>query len=417
MNPPFDSNRPSYLLKFRYIYYGQVGGEDGMQRIEIHPDVLEEKARLVQQKKLELERMVRELEKSIYLLQSEWSGVTGERFFWDFMQLKEVFPATLGLLDKIQNEFIFIAKNFRTADGSGEVALYIPEELKRNFGVGLLDKSIGETVTGIGQTAEALFYDPFGTVTSVAYAMTLGRVVDVGRGIKFAWDATWGNGTARSDVGQFVEEQKKQVDESGAGYYSGSVMGQVLAYAFVGKALRSVENKHSDLGGSSGGKPEPVKGNDIPRDLIKPSGSPNPEALPSGPRTKIPNNADKATKQSLELENGAADQLARSGYRIEQNPKVRDSDGIDSNRDPDFRIEGRIFDCYAPTENKGIRGIWSEVQEKVVIKQQTKNVVINLTKWSGDDASLLKQFKEWEIQGLEEVIAIKKDGKIISVFP
>ncbi|PWW44891.1 WXG100 family type VII secretion target [Paenibacillus pabuli] len=227
-----------------------------MQRIQVHPDVLEEKARLVQQKKLELERMVRELEKSIYLLQSEWSGVTGERFFWDFMQVKEVFPATLGLLDKIQNEFIFIAKNFRTADGSGEVALYIPEELKRNFGVGLLDKSVGETVTGIGQTAEALFYDPFGTVTSVAYAMTLGRVVDVGRGIKFAWDAAWGNGTARSDVGQFVDEQKKQVNESGAGYYSGSVMGQVLAYAFVGKALRTVENKHSDLGGSGGGKPE-----------------------------------------------------------------------------------------------------------------------------------------------------------------
>lgn len=109
--------------------------------------------------------------------------------------------------------------------------------------------------------------------------------------------------------------------------------------------------------------------------------------------------------------------MARSGYRIEQNPKVLDSDGIDSKRDPDFRIEGRIFDCYAPTENKGIRGIWSEVQEKVVIKQQTKNVVINLTKWSGDDSALLKQFKEWEIQGLEEVIAIKKDGKIISVFP
>ena len=231
-----------------------------MQRIQVHPDVLEEKARLVQQKKQELERMVRELEKSIYMLQSEWSGVTGERFFWDFMRVKEVFPATLGLLDKIQNEFIFIAKNFRTADGSGEVALYIPEELKRNFGVGLLDKSVGETVTGMGQTAEALFYDPFGTVASVAYGLTLGKVVDVGRGIKFAWDAAWGNGTARSDVGQFVDEQKKQVDESGAGYYSGSVMGQVLAYAFVGRALRSVENKHSDLGGSGGGKSESWNG-------------------------------------------------------------------------------------------------------------------------------------------------------------
>ncbi|WP_240343132.1 hypothetical protein [Paenibacillus sp. ALJ109b] len=176
--------------------------------------------------------------------------------------MEEVLQTTLGLLDDIQNEFTFIAKNFRTTDGSGEVALYISEELKRNFGVGLLDKSIGETVTGMGQTAEALFYDPFGTVASVAYAMTVGRVVDVGRGIKFAFDTAWGNGTARSDVEQFVEEQKKQVDENGLGYYSGSVMGQVLAYAFVGKAFRSVENKHSDLGGSGGGKPESGKGTD-----------------------------------------------------------------------------------------------------------------------------------------------------------
>ncbi|MFS0858172.1 WXG100 family type VII secretion target [Paenibacillus taichungensis] len=233
-----------------------------MQRIQVHPDVLEEKARLVQQKKQELERMVRELEKSIYFLQSDWSGVTGERFFWDFMQVKEVLQTTLGLLDDIQNEFTFIAKNFRTTDGSGEVALYIPEELKRNFGVGLIDKSIGETITGMGQTAEALFYDPFGTVASVAYAMTVGRVVDVGRGIKFAFDTAWGNGTARSEVEQFVEEQKKQIDQDGMGYYGGSMMGQVLAYAFVGKAFRSVENKHSDLGGSGGGKPEQGKGTD-----------------------------------------------------------------------------------------------------------------------------------------------------------
>ncbi|WP_339197317.1 WXG100 family type VII secretion target [Paenibacillus sp. FSL P4-0176] len=383
-----------------------------MQRIEVHPDLLEEKARLVQQKKQELERMVWELEKSIYMLQSEWSGVTGERFFWDFMQVKEVFPTTIGLLDEIQKEFTFIAKNFKTTDGSGEVALYIPEELKRNFAVGLLDKSVGETITGMGQTAEAFFENPFSTLSSVAYAMTVGKVVDVGRGIQFAWDTAWGTGTARSDIEQFVEEQKKQIDENGAGYYGGAMTGQALAYVLFGKAFRSKD----DIG-SGGNKKEPQKGIDSPRDLIKPSGSPNPEALPSGARTKIPNNADKATKQSLELENDAADQLARSGYRIEQNPKVLDSDGIDSKRDPDFRIEGRIFDCYAPTENKGIRGIWSEVQEKVVIKQQTKNVVINLTKWSGDDSALLKQFKEWEIQGLEEVIAIKKDGKIISVFP
>ncbi|PAF31256.1 WXG100 family type VII secretion target [Paenibacillus sp. 7516] len=230
-----------------------------MQRIEVHPDVLDEKARFVQQKKQELERMVWELEESIYLLQSDWSGVTGERFFWDFMQVKEVFPTTLGILDKIQNEFTFVAKNFRTTDGSGEVALYIPEELKPTFAKGLADGSVGETVTGFGQTLEAFIYSPLSTAGSLAYAFTLGRAVDAGRGIKFAWDAYWGTGTARSDVEQFVEEQKKQIDQDGLGYYSGSMAGQVLAYALFGRALHSVENKHSDVGGAGGGKPEAGK--------------------------------------------------------------------------------------------------------------------------------------------------------------
>lgn len=254
MNPPFDSNRHLHLLKFRYNYYGQVGGEDGMQRIQVHPDVLDEKARLVQQKKLELDRIVRELEKSIYLLQSDWSGVTGERFFWDFMQVKEVFPTTLGLLDKIQNEFTFIARNFRTTDGSGEVALYIPEELKPSFGTGLVDKAIGDTVTGLGETAEAFIYNPFSTLTSLAYAMTMGKVVDVGRGIGFAWDAAWGTGTARSDIEEFIDEQKKQIDENGAGYYGGAMTGQALAYVLFGKAFRSKDDIGS--GGSGGAKPE-----------------------------------------------------------------------------------------------------------------------------------------------------------------
>lgn len=231
-----------------------------MQRIEVHPDVLEEKARLVQQKKQELERIVWELEKSIYLLQSDWSGVTGEKFFWDFMQVKEVFPTTLSLLNEIQEYFNYVANNFRTTDGSGEVALYIPEELKQTFAKGLIDKSIGETVTGLGQTLEAFIYSPLSTAGSMAYAFTLGRAVDASRGIKFAWDTAWGTGTARSDVEQFVEKQKKQINQDGLGYYSGSMAGQVLAYALFGRSLHSVENKHSDVGGAGGGKPEAGKG-------------------------------------------------------------------------------------------------------------------------------------------------------------
>ena len=104
-----------------------------MLRIQVHPDELDAKARYVQQCKLDLDRMVRELDKSLNMLQSEWSGVTQERFFWDFMEVKHVFPSTLGMLDNIQKEFTFIANNFRTTDSTGEVALYIPNELKPSF--------------------------------------------------------------------------------------------------------------------------------------------------------------------------------------------------------------------------------------------------------------------------------------------
>ncbi|WP_433751011.1 WXG100 family type VII secretion target [Paenibacillus amylolyticus] len=235
-----------------------------MQRIQVHPDVLDEKARLVQQKKQELERMVWELEKSIYMLQSDWSGVTGERFFWDFMQAKEVFPTTLKRLNDIQEYFHNVAKNFRTTDGSGESVLRIPEELEPSFTVGLINKFIGETVTGMGQTAEAFFNNPFSTIGSVAYAMTVGKVVDVGRGIQFAWDTAWGTGTARSDIEQFVEEQKKQIDEDKSGYYKGAMLGQAFSYFLFGKALHSKD--HNESGGAMEGKKEKSEGNSLNHD-------------------------------------------------------------------------------------------------------------------------------------------------------
>ncbi|WP_145415197.1 WXG100 family type VII secretion target [Paenibacillus xylanexedens] len=235
----------------------RFGGDNGMLRIQVHPDELDAKARYVQQCKLDLDRIVRELDKSLNMLQSEWSGVTQEKFFWDFMEVKHVFPSTLGMLDNIQKEFTFIANNFRTTDSTGEVALYIPNELKPSFFTGAVDKAIGDTVTGLGETAEALIYNPLSTLGSLAYAMTLGKVVDAGRGLAFAWDAAWGNGTARSDIEQFVDEKKKQLDEDESGYVKGTIVGQALSYFIFGRALHPKERHES--GGGGGGKKETDK--------------------------------------------------------------------------------------------------------------------------------------------------------------
>ncbi|MGO4532659.1 polymorphic toxin type 30 domain-containing protein [Paenibacillus sp. 2TAF8] len=232
-----------------------------MTRIQVHPDEMEKNVRLLQQSKQQLGKIVYELDKTMYFLQSEWSGVTSEKFFWDFMNIKEsVFPSTLGLLDKFQNKISMTLSAFKKADNSDGEMLQIPDKLEPNFATGLIDKAIGDTVTGVGETVEALFYNPFSTLGSLAYDLTVGKIVDVGRGVGFAWDTAWGTGTARSDIEQFVNEQKKQLSEDESGYYKGAVVGQALSYFLFGKALHSKD--HHGSGGSSGsgeGKKGPEK--------------------------------------------------------------------------------------------------------------------------------------------------------------
>lgn len=105
--------------------------------------------------------------------------------------------------------------------------------------------------------------------------------------------------------------------------------------------------------------------------VTAPSGRPNPNAKPTGRPKAIPPKADAATKRALRLENEAAVTLARAGFTIEQLP-----DSKKQQKNPDFRIEGRIFDCYAPTSSN-VRNLWSNIEIKVVAGQADR-IVVNL---------------------------------------
>ncbi|SCL61551.1 hypothetical protein GA0070606_3461 [Micromonospora citrea] len=56
------------------------------------------------------------------------------------------------------------------------------------------------------------------------------------------------------------------------------------------------------------------------------------------------------------MENEGADPIAALGYRIHQNPtkqeiaaaRLRIGGGGNSEKSPDYLIEGHVFDCYAP---------------------------------------------------------------------
>ncbi|ARJ40940.1 Contact-dependent inhibition of growth factor CdiA [Pantoea alhagi] len=118
----------------------------------------------------------------------------------------------------------------------------------------------------------------------------------------------------------------------------------------------------------------------------------------------------KMTKEnirSLNRENESAQILSQSGFQVEQNPY------ISGNKNPDYRINGEVFDNYAP-KSSNVRNIYSEVKRKVT-SGQTNNVVINMSDTKASLPALQNQLSQWPIIGLEKVIVIDKSGNVIRI--
>ncbi|MMZ66461.1 hypothetical protein D1872_289600 [compost metagenome] len=90
------------------------------------------------------------------------------------------------------------------------------------------------------------------------------------------------------------------------------------------------------------------------------------------------------------------------------NKKGGNGKGIKTTSNPDFSINGNIFDCYSP-ETPKVRNIWKTVVVKT--EEQASRIVLNLDKYKGSMDELYEQFMDYEIPTLEELIIIK-DGQI-----
>ncbi|WP_392558254.1 CdiA C-terminal domain-containing protein [Orbus mooreae] len=127
----------------------------------------------------------------------------------------------------------------------------------------------------------------------------------------------------------------------------------------------------------------------------------------TGFQTKLPSNATAENIRSLVRENETAKILSQNGYHVEQNPITSGA------KNPDYKINGEIFDNYAPSSSN-IRNIWREVDKKVQ-KGQTNSVVINLADSKATVIDLQRQFIDWPIKGLDKVIVIDQSGKIVKI--
>ncbi len=113
------------------------------------------------------------------------------------------------------------------------------------------------------------------------------------------------------------------------------------------------------------------------------------------------------------MENEAALTVARNGYDIEQIPRR-----TDGRKSADYVVEGKKFDCYAPTTGR-VFNIWTYVLDKKVKEGQTDRVIINIdapdAHASVDD--LRRQFQDNPMPGLAEAKVIAPGGAIVDIYP
>lgn len=185
------------------------------------------------------------------------------------------------------------------------------------------------------------------------------------------------------------------------------------------RAGRSTENGGAGGGGRTDG---PATSRPQTEDLLT-QRTGRSGGAPAGEPSVIEPREDAEVRRSLEMENSGAAVLAGRGYQIRQNPtkaqvaqaRLDAGDVGDPGKDPDYLLEGRVFDCYSPVKpDKAVRGIWTEARTKVD-DGQTQRVVVNLEDWRGDMAALRKQFAGWPIPGLKEVKVITGDGDVVQI--
>ncbi|MFJ2605657.1 putative T7SS-secreted protein [Streptomyces sp. NPDC087425] len=145
-------------------------------------------------------------------------------------------------------------------------------------------------------------------------------------------------------------------------------------------------------------------------DRTKPSGEPDLDAQPRGKPESLSKNDDAETVRAKGREVHSAETLSKQGYDVEQSPGT-----MPNGTKPDFRIEGQIFDNYAPTSGSP-RSIWTAVEKKVD-KGQTERVVLNLGDSNADLGALRQQFHNWPKEGLKEVLVIDREGNIVHLYP
>ena len=138
-------------------------------------------------------------------------------------------------------------------------------------------------------------------------------------------------------------------------------------------------------------------------------------------RSKPKGNYGVGDSHGIKKQNETADLLAEQGYNIKMLDEIDGGNGYGKKEgsNPDFLVEGNVFDCYAPKPDGKVQSIVKEIAGKT--KKQSGRIVLNLDNFPDEKAAeitetiLRKANPNGDLKRLEELILVK-DRKITRVF-
>ncbi|MFG3339724.1 hypothetical protein [Glycomyces sp. NPDC048151] len=210
-----------------------------------------------------------------------------------------------------------------------------------------------------------------------------------------------GDNTIDPNTGKPKSDEQRKQDMT----YDGMNAGEDFDGVMKAGDQNSQDGRHE--GGSTDPTSEDAPDSDGGTDNTSPSQTPDPNNTPRGEPTEV--NGSPSNRRSLERENESAQTLAENGYDVEQNPP-----GKDNGKNPDYKIEGEYFDCYAPSRDDAGR-IRDDISRKVK-KDQAERIILNLDDSGLNPADLRSVLERRPVGNLQEVKIIK-DGQVIDFFP